>query len=330
MQRFGHLRRQRLLQFLLVAFLGLILSQHVHAQQKPTLVGVMGGGSAATSKNYLDGLKQGFAEVGLVEGRDVVLDIRYANGRMDELDTIARDLVSSGVKILFTGGDQSTAAAQRATKTVPIIAVTCDALAAGLVSNLARPGGNLTGVTCINSDLSGKRVELLRETIPSISKVGVTLDPADKRMVTEFVEAERAARTLGISSYQLAISRAEDIETRLADASQLNGVVVVFDSMLFFHRAKLGKIAIENRIPTIFNFREFVEAGGLMSFGPNLRDMYRQSARHFPKIIKGEPAGEIPMEQPTRFEWVVNSKTAKAIGLTVAPTLLARADEVIE
>jgi putative ABC transport system substrate-binding protein len=302
------------------------------AQEKSTRIGVVMGGSAATTHDFLEGLRNGLAEAGLVEGRNIVLDVRYALGRIDQLETISRELINSGSAILFTGGDQASAAAQRATKTVPIIAVTCDALAAGLVTNLPRPGGNLTGVTCINSDLSAKRVELLREVMPVTSKIGVTLNPSDRRMLAEFMEAEIAAARHGVTTYKIEITKPENIEPGFESAAKngVTGVIVVFDAMLFFQRAKVADLAIQHRIPTIFNFRQFAEAGGLMSFGPNLRDMYRQSARHFLKIIKGEPPGDIPMEQPTRFEWVINHKTAKAIGLEISPMLLARADEVIE
>ena len=321
-----------MLRTLLAGIVAALVAVTAQAQEQPTRIGVVMSGSEATTKDFVAGLKQGLAEVGLTEGRKVILDIRYAHGRIDQLESIAADLVSSGSRILFTGGDQASSAAQRATKTVPIIAVTCDALAAGLVSNLAKPGGNLTGVTCINSDLSGKRVELLRETLPVTAKIGVTLDPSDRRMTAEFIEAERASAVHGIKTYKVEITKPEHIETGFAEASQngLNGVIVVFDGMLFFHRAKLASVAIERRIPTIFNFRQFVEAGGLMSYGPNLREMYKQSARHFLKVVGVEAPGQIPMEQPTRFEWVINLKTAKALGLNVPPALLARADEVIE
>jgi putative ABC transport system substrate-binding protein len=319
---------------ILAAVIATTLVSPAHSQdQRKTRIGVVGSGSAAASmKDFIDGLRQGLAAVGLVEDRNIILDIRYAQGRVDQLNSIATDLTSSGSGILFAGGDQAASAAQRATKTVPIVAVTCDALAAGLVTNLARPGGNLTGVTCINSDLSGKRVELLREAAPAASVIGVTLDPADRRMVAEFVEAQHAGVQYGIKTPQIPITNADHIETGFERAAKegVNGIVVVFDAMLFFHRARLAKAAIDNRLPTIFNFHQFTEAGGLMSFGPNLRDMYRQSGRHFLKIVKGEAPGQIPMEQPIKFEWVINLKTAKAIGLTVPPTLLARADEVIE
>jgi putative tryptophan/tyrosine transport system substrate-binding protein len=280
----------------------------------------------------LEGLRQGLTQQALIEGKNFQLEVRYAAGQIDRLHSIAIDLVKSGVDLIFTGGDQGAWAAKRATDKVPIVAATCDALAAGLVTNLSRPGGNLTGVTCINSDLSGKRVELLKETLPSLSRLGVVLDPDDKRMAAELTEAGRAAKASSIFVHPLVVTKPDEIEPAFAKAASggMEGVVVVFDAMTFFHRAKLADIAIRNRVATIFNFRQYVEAGGLLSFGPNLRDMWRQSARHIQKVLKGEAPGEIPMEQPTRFELVMNLRTAKALGFNVPPMLLGRADEIIE
>ena len=244
-----------------------------------------------------------FAQHGLIEGRGVLVEVRYAAGQIDRLSSIAVELAKSGVDLIFTGGDQGAWAVKRATDKIPIVAVTCDALAAELVTNLARPDGNLTGVTCINSDLSGKRVELIKESIPSLSRLGAVLNPDDKRMAAELKEAERAAKASSIAIHPLVVTKPEDIEPAFSKAAAFGGVVVVFDAMTFFHRAKLADIAIRNRVATIFNFRQYVDAGGLLSFGPNLRDMYRQSARHIQKILKGEAPGEIPMEQPTRLNW---------------------------
>jgi putative ABC transport system substrate-binding protein len=272
-------------------------------RSKVARIGVLVSGSEATSGFLLEGLRQGLTQQALIEGKTFQLEVRYAAGQIDRLHSIAIDLVKSGVDLIFTGGDQGAWAAKRATDKVPIVAATCDALAAGLVTNLSRPGGNLTGVTCINSDLSGKRVELLKETIPSLSRLGVVLDPDDKRMTAELTQAERAATASSISVHPLVVRKSDEIEPAFAKAASdgMEGVVVVFDAMTFFHRAKLSEIAIRNRVATIFNFRQYVEAGGLLSFGPNLRDMWRQSARHIQKVLKGETPGEIPMEQPTRF-----------------------------
>jgi ABC-type uncharacterized transport system substrate-binding protein len=316
-----------------ITILGLSVT-YLGAQDRPKIarIGVLMSGSEASSGVFLDGLRQGLREHGLIEGKGILLEVRYAAGQIDRLHPIALDLVKSGVDLIFTGGDQGAWAAKRATDKIPIVSVTCDALAAELVTNLRRPGGNLTGVTCINSELSGKRVELIKESIPSLSRIGVVLNPDDKRMVAEFREAERAAQTRSLSIHPLAVARPEDIETAFSKAAEgkIKGAVVVFDAMTFFHRAKLADLAIRNRVATVFNFRQYVEAGGLLSFGPSLRDMYRQSARHIQKILKGEGPGEIPMEQPTHFELVINHRTAKSLGLEVPPTLLARADEVIE
>jgi putative ABC transport system substrate-binding protein len=321
------------LALLVIAVWGLsVTNLGAQDRSKTARIGALMSGSEGTSGDLLKGLRQGLTEQGLIEGKSVILEVRYAGGQIDRLHSIALDLIKSGVDLIFTGGDQGAWAAKRATDKVPIVSVTCDALAAELVTNLRRPGGNLTGVTCINSDLSGKRVELIKESIPSLSRLGVMLNPNDKRMAAELLEAERAAKVSSIAIHPLAVAKPEDMELAFSKAADdsVDGVVVVFDAMTFFHRVKLADLAIRNRVATIFNFRQYVEAGGLLSFGPNLRDMYRQSARHIQKILKGEAPGEIPMEQPTRFELVINLKTAKALGLQVPPTMLARADEVIE
>jgi putative ABC transport system substrate-binding protein len=295
-------------------------------------IGVLMPGSEASAKQYVDGLRQGLARSGLVEGKDVAIDYRYASGAIEKLDAMAGELARSNVALIFAGGDQGAAAARRATVEIPIITVACDALAAGLVSNLSRPGSNLTGVTCINSDLAGKRVEILRETLIRLDGLGVVLNPDDKRMLAEFTESERAASVTSTPVHALRVSSLPEIEAAFlaAAANKVSGVVVVFDSLTFFHRARLAEIAVHHRMPTVFNFREYVQAGGLISYGPNLADMYGQSARHIRKVLNGEKPAEIPMEQPTHFELVVNLRTAKALGLTVPPTLIARADEVLE
>jgi putative ABC transport system substrate-binding protein len=319
--------------FLVVAVLGVLIN-NLEAQDRARTarIGLLVAGSESSSRDFLEGLRHGLQEQGLIEGKNIRLEARYASGRIDLLRSLAIEMASSGVDLIHVGGDQASSAAKQATDKTPIVAVTCDALAAGLVTNLRRPGENLTGVTCINSDLSGKRVELMKESVPSLARLGALLNPNDKRMVSELKEAELTAKAASISIQPLIATRTEDIELAFSKAAEENisGVIVIFDSMTFFYRAKLADLAIRNRVATIFNFRQFVDAGGLMSFGPNLRDMYRQSARHIQKILRGEAVGEIPMEQPVRFELIINLKTAKAIDLAMPPLLLARADAVIE
>lgn len=302
-------------------------------RRKLPRIGVLMSGSEASSRIQLDGLRKGLAAAGIAEGSGVVLDIKYADGKVDQFDALAVDLVKSRPDVLFTGGDQGASAVKRAAAgKLPIVAVTCDALAAGLVTNLARPGENLTGVTCINADLAAKRVEIMKDLMPPLSRLGIALNPNDKRMVSELRESERAGLVQSVAITPLHIVRPDDIESAMAIAAekQLGGVIFVFDSMTFFHRARVAKVAIQQGLPTAFNFRQFADAGGLFSYGPNLADMYRQSARHILKVIKGEAPGEIPMEQPTHFELVINLKTARAIGVSVPPALLTRANEVIQ
>jgi putative tryptophan/tyrosine transport system substrate-binding protein len=319
----------------IVPLIAMALAANSVAAQSPskiTRIGILMSQSETGARDFLDGFREALLTLGLTDGKNVLLEIRYANGRVDRLDTIAAEIVNSGPDILFVGGDQATSALQRATHVIPIVAVTCDALAAGLITNLAKPGGNLTGVTCIDSDLAAKRVEILQEIIPQLSKLGVILNQADHRMTAEFVEAQLAAKARAIAVQPLNLAKLEDIESAFADAVEkgVNGIDVIFDSLTFFYRARVAQVAIDKRLPTIFNFRQYVDSGGLISYGPSLRAMYAQAARHIQKIANGEAPGDIPMEQPTRFELVINLTTAKALGLTMPEELLTTADEVIE
>jgi putative ABC transport system substrate-binding protein len=215
----------------------LVASAEAQERLKLARIGMLLPGSEASSR-YLEGLHQGLAEQGLIEGKHIALEFHYANGRIDQLPSIAAELAGSGVDLIFTSGDQAAQAAKRATDRIPIIAVTCDALAAGLVTNLPRPGGNLTGVTCINADLDGKRVELIREALPSISRLGVVLNPNDKRSVAELKEVDLAAKASSVELLPQAVIRPEDIGqafSKAADAG-ITGAVVVYDPLIFLHR----------------------------------------------------------------------------------------------
>ncbi len=298
---------------------------------KLTRVGMLLPGSEASS-GYLKGLYQGLAEQGLVEGRNILLEIKYANGRIDQLPSMAAQIAESGVDLIFASGDQAAKAVKQATDRIPIVVVTCDALAAGLVTNLRRPGGNLTGVTCINADLDGKRVELIREMIPSLSRLGVVFNADDMRSMAELREIETASRTSSIELLRQSALKADDIAKAFSGVADgaATAAIVIYDPTFYLRRRELADIALGRRIATVFNFREFVEAGGLMSYGPNVLDMCQQSARLIKKALGGEEVGGIPMEQPTRFELVINLRTAKGLGLAVPATLLGRADSVIE
>ncbi|MBK3660408.1 ABC transporter substrate-binding protein [Bradyrhizobium diazoefficiens] len=321
----------RLVLFIVAIYAMFSASAEAEDRPKPSRIGMLLPGSEASS-GYLKGLYQGLVEQGLIEGKNISLERRYANGRIDQLPALAAELAASGVNLIFTSGDQAAKAAKQATDRIPIIAVTCDALAAGLVSNLSRPGGNLTGVTCINADLDGKRVELIKEILPSISRLVVMLNPDDQRSVAEFKQIELAAKASSIELLRQSVLKPEEIVPAFSQAASAGatGAIVIYDPMFFLRRRELNEIAVSKGIATVFNFREFVEAGGLMSYGPNVQDMCRQSARLIKKALSSESAGETPMEQPTRFELVINLGTAKKIGLVVPSALIGRADEVIE
>ncbi len=322
----------RLITCLIAAWLS--IAAGASAEERPSKlarIAMLLPGSEASS-GYLKGFYQGLAAQGLVDGKNISLELHYANGRIDQLPSLATALAASGVDLIFTSGDQAAKAAKAATDKIPIVAVTCDALAAGLVTNLSRPGGNLTGVTCINSDLDGKRVEIIREILPAINRLGVVLNPDDQRSQSELKEVQLAAKIGAIELLTENVERADDIGPAFSHAADagLSAAVIVYDPVLYLRRRELAEAAVGKRIATVFNFREFVEAGGLISYGPNVTDMCRQSARLIKKVLGGERAGDIPMEQPTRFELVINLKAARALGLNVPPSLLGRADDVLE
>jgi putative ABC transport system substrate-binding protein len=304
----------------------------VHAQpQASPKMGVLVGGSASSNGKAIQQLLAGLHDLGYVDGRNIRIIIRYANGEIAKLPALADELMGEKVDVLFGGGDQSITALKRATQKVPIVMVACDALAAGLVTNLARPGGNVTGVTCINSDLAAKRVELFREIFPSKKSLAVMLRPEDIRMAAELRRTEEAAKALGMSVHTIAMRGPADFGTALQDAARkADGAIVVYDSMTFANRKAFVEAAAASKVATIFNFREFVEAGGLMSYGPNLAAMYRQATGHVHRILKGADPGTLPVEQPKAFELVMNAKTARALGIVVPRSLEMRLDASVD
>ena len=312
---------------------GIVAWSAAASSQAPShRIGLLLSGSEASSRHYVEELLGGLKERGYVPGKNVTLVYRYAGGDMAKLPQLARELVADKVDLLFAGGDQGTTAAKGATQTIPIVMVACDALAAGLITNLARPGGNLTGVTCIGSELAAKRFELMRSVLPASKVFGVVLNPEDVRMRVELGRTEESSRAAGMSVRVIPTRTQADISAAFKQAGDaaIAGVIVVFDSVTFFHRKALAEAAIASKTATIFNFREYVEAGGLMSYGPSLGAMYRQSTTFMDRILKGASPGELPVQQPTHFELVINNKTAKAIGLQFPQSLLLQVDHVIE
>jgi len=280
-----------------------------------------------------DAFLEGLRELGYVDGRSVAIDARYADGDVERLPRLAAELVSRGVDVIVTAGDAGIRAAQQATATVPIVfAAAGDPVAAGYVASLARPGGNVTGLSMLGRGLSGKRLQLLKEMHPHGSRAAVLYNPTDVGMALRVADVQSAAQTLGIVLRVHDVRAVSDLELALSAIANERAeyLVTILDSFTLRNRIRIVEFAAANRIPAIYETRQFVESGGLMSYGPNAADNYRRAATYVDKILKGVNPAELPVEQASKFFLALNLKTAKALGLTVPQSILARADEVIE
>jgi len=276
---------------------------------------------------------QGLRELGYDEGRNVIIEYRSAAWNRELLLDLAAELVEGKVDVILAAGPQATMAAREATKTIPIVMIAgIDPVESGLVASLARPGANVTGFTRQLPGLAGKRLQLLREAVPRVSRVSVIWNPGNPATATDWKETQAAARTLGIKLESVGVRGAEDFLAALPGMLQRRpaAVVMIDDTVTVVYREILAEFALKNRIPTITAWREFTEVGGLMSYGPRTSDLFRRAAGQVDKILKGAKPAELPVEQPTTVEFVINLTTAKALGLTIPPSLLLRADQVIE
>jgi putative ABC transport system substrate-binding protein len=307
------------------------------AQQaaKVARVGYLGTNLSA-SPHLPEAFRQGLRDLGYVEGRNVVIDYRFAEGKLERLPALAAELVALKVDVIVVGAEPHSLAAKQATKTLPIVFATAtDPVASGLVTSLARPGGNMTGLATLSPELVGKRLELLKQVVPGVSLVAVLWHPggAGERTGKDMLkEIEVGALALGVQIQFVETRDPEDFGRAFSDMTRAHaGALTVWTSpALYNERKRLVDLAAKNRLPAVYPSREFVDAGGLMAYGPNLADMYRRAATYVDNILKGAKPADLPVEQPTKFELVINLKTAKALGLTVPPSLIARADEVIE
>jgi putative ABC transport system substrate-binding protein len=271
--------------------------------------------------------------LGWVEGKNVLFERRYADNRLDRLAEVAAELVSLNVDVIIASGTLAPLAAKRATSIIPIVMNSAgDPLGSGLVASLARPGGNVTGMSLMAPDLGGKRLELLKEVLPRLSRVAVIWNAANPYSAIVFKETQTAAQSLGIQVQSLEVQGTDDFDVAFAAArrERPDGLVAVEDPLTVTHRKIIADFAAKDRLPAVYGLREFVAAGGLMSYGANLADLFQRAAGYVDKILKGAKPADLPVEQPTKFDLVVNLKTAKAMGLDLPSTLLARADEVIE
>ena len=302
----------------------------VEAQQtgKVPRVGVLGGQSPESSPAIL-GLRQGLSELGYVEGQNIAIEWRWARGNDERFPDLAAELVRLKVDIIVAATAPGAQAAQRATKTIPIVmGFVNDPVALGLVANLARPGGNITGLTVPTSEMAGKRLQLLREVAPTVARIAVFSDPGQP---TDLGGTEAAARALGVPLQVWKVRSGGELDRTFTAIARERaaGIIILPGSTTFAYRAHIAQLAVTHRLPTSAWARELTEAGCLMSYGANLHDVARRAAYFVDKILKGAKPGDLPIEQPTKFELVINLKTAKALGLTIPPSLLGRADEVI-
>ena len=293
-------------------------------------IGLLWPGASVPAPPRMDAFRQGLRESGLVEGRDVVIELRYAEGGLHQLPELAAELVRLKVDVIEASGDLAPRVAQQATATIPIVAFSDDILGAGLITSLSRPGGNTTGLTILSPELSAKRLEVLRELVPGISRVAALWDPTTG--TSQVMLTENAAQSLNIKLQILEVRRRDGLagvfETaRREQAEALNVFSSPFLASLY---REIIDLAAKHRLPAIYQWKEHVEAGGLISYGPSLAGLWRQTAMIVAKVLRGAKPADLPVEQPTKFELMVNARTAKSLGLALSPSILLRADEVIE
>jgi putative ABC transport system substrate-binding protein len=309
----------------------------VRAQQqaeKVPRIGYLRVTSASDRPPLLDAFRQGLRELGWVEGQNIVIDYRFAEGRIDRLPDLAAELVRLKVDVIVSLGTQGVTAAKNATETIPIVMIAVrDPVGAGLIASLARPGGNVTGVSgYAGLETVAKQLELLKETVPKIRRVAILLNPTNAYHSLAMREVNVAAQTLGVQLQLLEARGPNEFDGAFAAMvkERVGALLVLSDVIFNSHASRLADLAARSRLPTAYAVRESVEAGGLMSYGPSFLELYRRSAAYVDKIVKGAKPADLPVEQPTKFELVINLKAAKALGLEVPPLLIAQADELIE
>ena len=309
--------------------LPLFLSEAQPAAKVPR-IGVLLVGSG--EGEALEAFRQGLRDLGYIEGKNIVIEYRFATGNSEQFSDLAADLVHHKVDVILTAGTAQARAIQQSTTTIPIVfAISGDPVGTGLVASLARPGGNITGLSILSPELSGKRLELLKEAAPKIARVGVLWDALVPDNTLDFEATQLAARALGLKLQSLEVRGPEDLEGAFSVAvkQRLDALVVAGGYLINSHTKRILAFETRNRLPAIHQGLWFAEEGGLMAYGVNFPDLFRRSATYVDKILKGRKPGDLPVEQPTKFELIINLKTAKQIGLTIPPNLLARADKVI-
>jgi len=319
-----------------ILVLNVILAAHAaEAQQagKVYRIGILETIAASRNATNIDAFRQGLKELGYVEGQNLAIEYRSADGRAERFADLAAELLRLQVDLIVTRGTPAALAAKKATKTVPIVmAASGDPLGSGIVASLARPGGNITGLSSIVADLGPKRLELLKEALQTVSRVGVVANMSNPAIEAEWRQIQAAARLLGIDTELLDIRTEVDIESAFEKVRRrrADALIVTLDALTQTNRERIATLSAKHRLPAVYASREFMEVGGLLAYGVSYPHLYRRAATFVDRIFKGTKPGELPVEQPTRFDLVINLKTAKALGLTIPQTVLLQADQVIE
>jgi len=324
-------RRQAVCAFLAIAF-GSFASPGSRAQSsaKVTVIGLLDAGERV---EWWDAFRQQLRELGYVEGRNISFVQRYAKGRLEELPSLAKELVQQHVAVIVTAGAAAAVAAQRATRKTPIVMASgTDQVSLGLVATLARPGGNVTGVSSLNSDLMVKRFELLREFVPKSSRVAVLWHADNTPSMASVRDLEASAARARVPFQSFGIRSGDDVTDAFSAMTRerMEALIVVNSALIYSERRRIGELALKHKMPAMFGAAEYADAGGLVSYAPSYPEMFRRAAIYVDKILKGANPGDLPIEQPTTFELVINANTARALGVAIPPSMLARANRVIQ
>jgi len=323
----------RILFVVVLGFVWAALPAHAQGADRLPRIGFLGNSTATLEANLIGPFRDGLRDLGYVEGQNILIEYQWAEGKYERLPALIAELIALKVDVIVTAGTPASLAVKKATTSVPLVMIAVgDPVGTGLVASLARPGGNATGVTSISPELEGKRLELLREVFPGVARIAVLWNPVSPFQVVAEKEVQAAAGVLRIPVLSLGVRAAEELDNAFAAIlrEQANALLVLADRLFLHNRERIMEFAAKNRLPGVHAYRELVEAGGLMSYGPSYADLHRRAATYVDKILKGARPSDLPVERPTKFELVVNLKAAKALGIDIPQSVLLRADEMIE
>jgi putative ABC transport system substrate-binding protein len=329
------MERRTFLALVSVGLLAAPLAAEAQQARKVPRIGFLSPSSLSDPRTalFVEAFQQGLRELGWVEGQNIAIEYRWAEERTERLPDLASNLASLKVDVIVAATSPAIQAAKQATGTIPIVmAVVAETVATGFVSSIARPGGNITGLSMMGTELVGKQMEILKEVVPKVSRVALLWNPATPGNVPQLPHVQDAARASGVRLQSLAVRGPDEIDSAFVAMTRerAGAVIVLADPMFIAQRKRIADLAAKSRLPAMYMLTDHVKAGGLMAYGPNIADLYRRAATYVDKILKGAKPADLPIEQPTKFELVINLKTAKALGLKIPQSLVARADEVIQ